>query len=90
MMTISTRNHRYLAFLKDIYDVSVACATTTYIWGGFTLDILEGHFLREHHDLDGFTLNLLDVRQEMTVLFEQRGYVGAVPRRYRYADHRQG
>ncbi len=53
---------------------SAACATTTYIWGGFTLDILEGQFLREHGDLDGFTLNLLTVLDEMMALYQARGY----------------
>jgi len=69
-----SHNECYLAFLRDIYDVSSALDTTTYIWGGFTLDIIEGRFLREHKDLDGFTLNLLDVLDEMRTLFEKRGY----------------
>jgi hypothetical protein len=60
--------------MQDIYEVSLACSTSTYIWGGFTLDIVEGRFLREHHDLDGFTLNLLDVLPDMTALYESRGY----------------
>ncbi len=61
-------------FLKDIYEVSDTGATATYIWGGFTIDILEGRFLREHHDLDGFALNLLDVLDRMMALYEQKGY----------------
>ncbi len=73
-MSISVGNQHYLAFLRDIYEVSNACSTTTYIWGGFTIDILEGRFLRDHGDLDGFTLNLLDVLQDMTELYEARGY----------------
>jgi len=73
-VTLSSHNQHYLAFLKDIYEVSNACATVTYIWGGFTIDILEGRFLREHHDLDGFTLNLLDVRDRMMALHEHKGY----------------
>ncbi|MHB1295477.1 MAG: nucleotidyltransferase domain-containing protein [Anaerolineae bacterium] len=67
-------NQRYLGFLKDIYEVSAACGTRTYIWGGFAIDVLEGRFLREHHDLDGFTRDLLDVRERMTALFCARGY----------------
>ena len=73
-MNTSVNNQHYLAFLRDIYEVSNACSTTTYIWGGFTIDILEGRFLREHSDLDGFTLNLLDVLQDITELYEERGY----------------
>jgi hypothetical protein len=70
----STNNRRYLTFLEDICAVSLACKTRTYIWGGFTLDIFEGRFLREHHDLDGFTFNLLELLPELTNQFEQAGY----------------
>lgn len=73
-MTVSDNNRGYLAFLRDVDEVSAACGTRTYIWGGFTVDILEGRFVREHHDLDGFTLNLLDVLPEMTALYAARGY----------------
>ncbi len=71
---VSARNRGYLMFLRDIGEVAAACGTRTYIWGGFTIDILEGRFVREHHDLDGFTLNLLDVLPEMTALYAARGY----------------
>ena len=46
----------------------------TYIWGGFTIDVFEGRFLREHKDLDGFTYHLLDVLDEMVTLYQLRGY----------------
>jgi hypothetical protein len=72
--TVFANNRGYLAFLRDIGEVSAACGTRTYIWGGFTIDILEGYFIREHHDLDGFTLNLLDVLPEMIALYTVRGY----------------
>jgi hypothetical protein len=65
----------YLQILKDIYDVSCECNSATYVWGGFTLDVLEGRFLRKHHDLDGFTLNLLDIRQEASRRYADRGYL---------------
>lgn len=73
-MRLSANNQHYLEFLRDIYEVSLACETVTYIWGGFTLDIVEGRFLREHHDLDGFTLNLLEVLPDMTARYESCGY----------------
>lgn len=73
-MTLSANNQRYLTFLKDIYAVSTACNTVTYIWGGFTLDLFAGRFLREHHDLDGFTLDLLDHLPDLIRHYEQRGY----------------
>jgi hypothetical protein len=37
-------------------------------------DILCGTFLRDHHDIDGFALNLWRVKDEMAALFSQRGY----------------
>ena len=73
-MQPSRENQRYLTFLRDIYEVSQACQTVTYIWGGFTLDIVEGRFLREHHDLDGFTHGLLELLPTLTELYAQRGY----------------
>jgi len=63
-----------LQLLQDIYDVSTALGTRTYIWGGMVADILCGEFLRAHHDLDGFTLNLLDVKTEMAERFFAKGY----------------
>lgn len=63
-----------LQLLKDTSEISDLCSTKTYIWGGLVIDIVEGYFLREHHDIDGFTLNLLDVKHKMEMLFQQRGY----------------
>ncbi len=73
-MPISPTNGRYLAFLKDIAEVSAACGTATYIWGGFTADLLAGHYLREHHDLDGFTRDLLELRGGLLAGYTARGY----------------
>lgn len=64
----------YLQLIQDIYDVSTQLATRTYIWGGMVVDILCGKFLREHHDIDGFTLGLQSIATEMAALFSQRGY----------------
>lgn len=71
---ISESNRGYLEFLRDIYEVSVSCSTRTYIWGGFTIDILEGRFLREHKDLDGFAANMLMVLDQMMMLYKEKGY----------------
>jgi hypothetical protein len=69
-----------LQLLQDIYEVSAALATRTYIWGGMVVDILRDEFLRVHRDIDGFTLNLSSVRTDMAGLFSKRGYATA------YAD----
>lgn len=73
-MSLSESNRHYAEFLRDIYEVSGVCSTRTYIWGGMTIDILEGRILREHHGIDGFTLNLLDILDDMIVSYKARGY----------------
>ena len=73
-MSISEHNRCQLDLLRDIYEVSTACATKSYIWGGLTIDILEGRYLRKHGGIDAFTTNLLEVLDELAVLYEKRGY----------------
>jgi hypothetical protein len=63
-----------LRLLQDIYEVSAAVATRTYVWGGMVVDILSGEYLRVHRDIDGFTLDLLSVKTGMARLFSERGY----------------
>ena len=71
---MSLKNRMYLALIQDIYDVSTACGTRTYVWGGFVPDILSGRFRREHGDLDGFTQDMLAVLDRLTALYGERGY----------------
>jgi len=73
---LSEKQQFQFEFLNDIYEISEICSTGTYIWGGFVIDILEGHFLREHDDIDCFTMNLLDVSHRMEAQFIQKGYSG--------------
>ena len=70
----SEHQQAYLHLLHDIYEISTALGTQTYIWGGMVIDILCGEFLRVHNDIDGFTLNLLSVKDKMTLMFSDRGY----------------
>jgi hypothetical protein len=63
-----------LRFLRDIFEISRLCSTKTYVWGGLVMDIMEGRFLREHGDIDCFTLNLLEVKETIDELFVCRGY----------------
>ncbi|MCG8639703.1 MAG: hypothetical protein MI862_08195 [Desulfobacterales bacterium] len=73
-LAVSKSNLCYLEFMKDIYEVSNICSTKTYVWGGFTLDIFEGEFLREHSDLDCFILNMMSVLNKLITEYEKRGY----------------
>ena len=66
-----------LQLLTDLYEVSEALGTRTCVWGGMVIDILSGEFLRAHHDVDGFTLNLLKVKTEMASMLTQKGYTAS-------------
>ena len=79
-----------LQLLQDISEISTALATRTYIWGGMVPDILCDEFLRAHHDIDGFTLNLLSVRTEMAALFSKKGYVTTYSNEYGMLKIRKG
>jgi hypothetical protein len=72
--SLSSEHESCLRLLRDLSDVSSACGTRTFIWGGMGIDIQRGVFVREHHDIDGFTLNLLDVKSEMTATLTAKGY----------------
>jgi hypothetical protein len=74
MMVLSFIDQSQLALLKDIYEVSELCSTRTYIWAGLVRDVITGKFLRGHGDVDGFTLNLWDLKDKMADLYKQRGY----------------
>lgn len=71
---LSQNQNQQLQTLKDIYNISNQCSTKTYIWGGLVMDVMEGRFLREHRDIDCFTLNLLDVKDNIDRLFLQWEY----------------
>ncbi|KAA3663897.1 MAG: hypothetical protein DWQ04_08470 [Chloroflexi bacterium] len=73
-MSLSETQKHHLTLLKDIHAVSSLCSTKTYIWAGLVRDIITGAFLREHSDVDGFTLNLWGLREKMAALYKQRGY----------------
>ena len=79
-----------LQHLQDIYEISTALATRTTIWGGMVVDILCGEFLRVHHDIDGFTLNLSSVRTDMAELFSKRGYATTYADEYGMLKVRKG
>ncbi len=67
-MVLSDIDQSQLALLKDIYEVSELCSTRTYIWAGLVRDVITGKFLRGHGDVDGFTLNLWDLKDKMADL----------------------
>ncbi len=79
-MSVSENNRAYLEILGDIYEVSQECSTVTYMWGGIAVDVLKGRFMREHHDIDGFCLNLLECLTDLETHYRSRGYVSTFDR----------
>ena len=73
-MNVSEQSKQILSMLKDIFDVSTSLNIKTYIWGGMTIDVWEGEFLREHNDTDGFTENLVTHKDTLKTAYEKLGY----------------
>ncbi|MDR0982824.1 MAG: hypothetical protein LBM07_06240 [Culturomica sp.] len=69
-MEDKTLNEKYMKMIDDIYTTLEHLHIKGYIWGGLVQDILEGHFSREHNDLDMFIENLVEIKdsfmEEMT------------------------
>ena len=60
--------------MRLVETCSTKLGTTSWIWGGFTVDIYTGRILREHEDLDYLTLNLHNLKSQFTELFESIGW----------------
>lgn len=72
---VSLKNQLFLQFLRDLHEVSDTLNAKAYMWGGFVKDIIEGEFLREHHDLDGFILDMDVILKELIIEFQKKNYV---------------
>lgn len=64
----------FLEAMSLIENMSRSVGTTSFIWGGFTIDVYKGRFLREHHDIDYLTLDLYHHRLEIAQLLEEAGW----------------
>ena len=45
---MTDQNRQYLMMMEDLFRAGSGLNIKIYIWGGFSLDIREGRFLREH------------------------------------------
>lgn len=63
------RNELPLSAMELVETFSKSLKTTSWIWGGFTIDIYENRILREHDDLDYLTLNLHSLIPKFSELF---------------------
>ena len=67
-------DHDLLSAMKQVEVTSNALQTTSWIWGGLTLDIYQGYFMRSHHDLDLLTLQLHELVGPLTDRFQADGW----------------
>ena len=58
-----------------IEEISTEVGTTSFIWGGFTIDIYRGQYLRQHHDIDYLTVNLSTLKPQINRLLNQEGWL---------------
>ncbi len=65
------RNRVLQTAMRLVEAISAQLGTTSYIWGGFTMDIYEGRMLREHGDLDYLTVDLERLKPQLAALFAQ-------------------
>ena len=60
--------------MRLVETISNNANTTSYIWGGFTIDVYLGCIIREHHDLDYLTVNLATKHTQISQLFNSYGW----------------
>lgn len=70
----SIKNALNLQAMGLVETYSKSLNTSSWIWGGFTIDIFENRILREHDDLDYLTLNLHSLIPQFITLFENNGW----------------
>ncbi len=71
---MTERNRQYLLMMEDLFRAAGELKTKIFIWGGLSLDIRAGEFLREHGDLDAFAENLEEKREELAAVLHGMGY----------------
>lgn len=67
-------NKDCLEGLKLINKISKELEIKSYVWGGLTLDIWSGEFIREHSDIDVLTENLHENEEYFDKAFSQEGF----------------
>lgn len=72
-MPLSERDQKHLEAMAFVERVSRSLKTTSWIWGGCSVDICMGRILREHDDIDYLTLNLHRLKSQITETFSGRG-----------------
>jgi hypothetical protein len=68
------KNGEFLSAMKQVEAFSTGLHSISWVWGGLTVDIHQGRFLREHHDLDYLTLHLHELVEPLAELFYNTGW----------------
>lgn len=71
---LHNNNELYLVALRLVARFSGSLHTTSWVWGGFTMDVYENRILREHDDVDYLTLHLHTLIPGFITLFESIGW----------------
>lgn len=71
---LSTKQKLFLKFLYDSYHICTRLDVKNYIFGGLTMDIWEGRFLRDHHDIDCLLPGLYSLKKKFESYFRDKGY----------------
>lgn len=71
---LTKKEKLFLKLLHLLNEISGKAGTKSYIFGGLTLDIWHGRFLRDHYDIDVLTENLHSLEPEFVEQFSGAGY----------------
>ncbi len=63
-----------LSAMQQVEAFSTELHTTSWIWGGLSVDIYQGRFMREHGNLDYLTLHLHDLADPLARRFQDVGW----------------
>jgi len=69
-----TRERALIRAMAQVETVSNSLHTTSWVWGGLMVDIYQGHFLREHHDIDYLTRDLYKLSKPLKELYQNLGW----------------
>ena len=67
-------NDELLSAMEQVESFSALLHTTSWAWGGLTVDIHQGRILRNHRDLDYLTLHLHELIDPLTGMFQAAGW----------------
>lgn len=71
---MSTCEKKYLAAMALVERLSEMLRTEAYVWGGLSIDIHHGQFLREHSDIDYLIVDLHRLADQIQNALRREGW----------------